>query len=716
MVFYDCYDTNSGRGCYWSSSYAEDGEYSGLYMSDVSYAMNFNNTQLYSSNVYERSFGLAVRLVCQTNPHIRAIGMTDITSTTAKANAEVDYTGSGTVTERGVCWNVTGTPTVSDSHLAAGSGTGSFTVQLTGLEESSVYRVRAYAKIGNTYRYGNELTFTTYDALSVTTKSVTDVSTTYAISGGTVSDCGQNIKARGLCWGTSSYPTLSGIHSYNGTGPGSFTGIMSNLSSGATYCVRAYAITAHDTIYGSNRSFTTMSGIIDVTTASVTNITATTATCGGSVENNGGADITARGVCWSINSTPTRYDACTTNGMGTGSFTGIMSNLSPGTTYHVRAYAVTAQGDYYGEEQVFTTQSGLVEVTTATPSNITTTTATCGGTVTTHGATVTARGVCWGTNYYPTISGNHTTNGSGGGSFTSSITGLSAETTYYVRAYATTSNGTLYGNTVSLTTLSDGILGGIFSVSANTRVRFSQGNLQYIGSASTPYWKFADHQWEYLGENGQGSSSSTADRDLFGWGTSGYNHGAVCYQPWSTSTNNSDYFAYGNASYSLFYNTGKADWGYNAIVNGGNQTNQWRTLTAAEWQYVFNTRSTASGIRYAKAKVNYVNGVILLPDYWTSDIYSLSNTNNSSASFSSNIINASVWDVLESSGAVFLPAAGYRDGTWTEEFESYGRYWSASCNDSSYAYFVYFGDSNLGTDYYNRYVGRSVRLVRVAEN
>ncbi len=269
----------------------------------------------------------------------------------------------------------------------------------------------------------------------------------------------------------------------------------------------------------------------------------------------------------------------------------------------------------------------------------------------------------------------------------------------------------------------EGSLPGVFSVSDNVQVCFSQGNLQYIGSAGNgdenntgAYWKFADHQWDYLGDNGQGSDSKTVDRDLFGWGTSGYNHGAICYHPWSTSNSQSDYYAYGNDDYNLYDQTGQADWGYNAISNGGNQAGLWRTLTWPEWDYLFNTRSTSSGIRYAKATVNSVNGVILLPDDWSSDYYTLNSTNTSEASFSSNIITASQWATLEQHGAVFLPAAGYRRGTSVRYVGSYGDYWSASYSGSNYAYYVYFDGSNLSLSYYRRYYGHSVRLVRSAQN
>ena len=260
-----------------------------------------------------------------------------------------------------------------------------------------------------------------------------------------------------------------------------------------------------------------------------------------------------------------------------------------------------------------------------------------------------------------------------------------------------------------------GAINGLFTINAEgDQVYFSQGNLQY--RASTDTWKFAENQWDCVGyANGNISSTHSGWIDLFGWGTSGYNHGANCYQPWSTSQTNSDYYAYGSYTYNLYDQTGQADWGYNPISNGGNTVNQWRTLTQPEWNYVFNTRTTISGIRYAKVNVNNVNGVILLPDDWSSSTYSLSNTNSSGASFSSNTITATQWATLESAGAVFLPAAGYRFQPSVFEVGYYGYYWSASYKNSYYAYCVYFYDSYLGTDdRADHYFGQSVRLVRSA--
>lgn len=270
----------------------------------------------------------------------------------------------------------------------------------------------------------------------------------------------------------------------------------------------------------------------------------------------------------------------------------------------------------------------------------------------------------------------------------------------------------------------EGAVNGKFTVNGKgDQVYFSQGNLQY--QASTKKWRFAVQQYHYLGDaNSSISSSYSGWIDLFGWGTSGWNSGANCYQPWSTSDSYSDYYPGGSLTNNLTGNYANADWGvYNAISNGGNTSSTWRTLTKDEWVYVFDTRSTSSGIRYARACVNNVNGVILLPDDWNSSYYSLSSTNSWDADVSSNAISASHWVTLEQHGAVFLPAAGERCRTWVRYVGSEGKYWSASYYDwttlaggDMEAYAVFFDDSELFPDMVgSRSYGYSVRLVRSAQ-
>lgn len=267
---------------------------------------------------------------------------------------------------------------------------------------------------------------------------------------------------------------------------------------------------------------------------------------------------------------------------------------------------------------------------------------------------------------------------------------------------------------VSIRTLPEGAINGLFTINANgDKVYFSKGNLQYIGSVAIPFWKFADNQWEYLGTTfGQNSSDENIDRDLFGWGTSGNNHGAVCYQPWSTSNQNSDYYAYGFNTYSLFDQTGQADWGYNAIFNGGNIENLWRTLNKDEWAYLFNSRNTTSGIRFVKAKVNGRNGIIVLPDDWDILNYVLNNANLlSGCSYEDNTISASNWDnKFENNGAVFLPCGGWRSGINVNSVGVVGDYWT-STSEGSNVYELEF-TNNLIPHTQSRHYGFSVRLVQ----
>ena len=240
-----------------------------------------------------------------------------------------------------------------------------------------------------------------------------------------------------------------------------------------------------------------------------------------------------------------------------------------------------------------------------------------------------------------------------------------------------------------------------FSVSPDKSVHFSKGNLQY--QASTNTWRFAEHQWIIIGkENKNISSSYDGWIDLFGWGTSGYD-GKF---PWMTSGDNIEY---GNGKENI--EGTNYDWGvYDTISNGGDMS--WRTLTDDEWHYLFTTRNTRSGIRYAIATVNGVAGVILLPDNWSREHYNLSNTNEH-ANFSINRISQTDWiNKFEVNGAVFMPAAGFRIGTWVRGAGFYGIYWSASYLTRTRARYQRFDNGIWGPDsWQERCIGHSVRLV-----
>lgn len=217
-----------------------------------------------------------------------------------------------------------------------------------------------------------------------------------------------------------------------------------------------------------------------LTTTQVNEITPTTAKSGGSITVDGGAPVIARGVIWSTTQNPTLESNAgkTTDGTGTGNFSSNLTDLTPNTTYYVCAYATNSVGTNYGTETNFKTLDGVVALRTSTISNITLTTATGGGSITADGgAPVIARGVIWGITRNPTLDNNagKTNDGMGTGNFTSGITRLTPNTTYYVRAYATNSVGTTYGNETIVKTM-------------NGTLSDSDGNVYYTVSIGSQVW------------------------------------------------------------------------------------------------------------------------------------------------------------------------------------------------------------------------------------
>ena len=482
---------------------------------------------------------------------------------------------------------------------------------------------------------------------------------------------------------------------------------------------------------------------VTVTTYTPSDITTSSAVCGGFVQVTQGLSLTKVGVCWSTSPNPTANDSQLSSDAWNEPFMKTISGLSPNTTYHVRAFALRGLEYYYGEDKSFTTLSdggggggggtspSLPTVITLYVDDVTQTSVQGGGNVTNDGGSaVTERGLCWSISSNPTISDNHMSSGGGIGMFTMSITGLTAYTTYHIKAYATNSVGTNYGNEVIFTTEGstswpNGMLPGVFSVSETKRVQFSQGNLQY--KALTNEWRFADNQYDYVGNDNRFISQSyNGYIDLFGWGTSGWDNGNKYYKPWDTES--SDELL--NAGYGPIYYVGdfmmesdltgnysEADWGFhNPISNGGNMVHLWRTLTQQEWDYIFNTRNTSSGIRFAKAQVNWVKGIVLLPDDWIVSTYALNDANQEQASFNSNIITDTEWSIIEEQGCVFLPITGDRDDKIVRYLNE-GYYWSSSRDTNPFiigcASSVIFRDNRLFTEgHSSRSLGHAVRLVK----
>ena len=279
-----------------------------------------------------------------------------------------------------------------------------------------------------------------------------------------------------------------------------------------------------------------------------------------------------------------------------------------------------------------------------------------------------------------------------------------------------------------------GALVGKFSVSSTDKVYFSKGNLQY--TKSTGIWSFMDHQYSTVETTSQAIGTDYADQDvvsLFGWGTSGWNNGNTYYQPYNTayvsSSGSSKGYGYGpkNGStytYDLTGTYANADWGHNAISNGGNTADTWRTLTKDEWTYLFNTRSasTVNGTadaRYAKAYLfGTMHGVIIFPDVYSHPAGVTAPTGinaTSSTSWYGNKYTATDWAKMEAAGCVFLPAAGWRDATTIRKVNEYVRYWTSTYYNAGFANNVGIADTSMNpADYNQKNYGYSVRLVHDA--
>lgn len=545
-----------------------------------------------------------------------------------------------------------------------------------------------------------------------------------------------------------------------------FSVVLTDLSPSTTYSCKAFADNATGRGYSETFIFTTLDNPAPVVkTFEVTDITTNSAVAHGQVVSDGGQEVIERGVCFNTEPQPTIDDLHVTSGSGVGRFDCQLTDLPPETVYYIRAYAVCAEGVYYGNERMFGTEVIPMEVHTTAVLDVTATRVRVEGEVVQDGGyVVTECGVCWGLEHDPTIEGLHTKASVGVGTFACYFSGFERGVTQYVRAYAVNEAGVAYGEEMrflpedSFSPWPDGTLPGLFSIAEGRKVRFSQGNLQYKPNDFT--WRFAERQWDFVGGTCEGEeigeinygtvyvdgaqcdntlvgASYAGWIDLFGWGTSGWNNGNTFYQPYD----NASYVFYDDlygppGEHDLTGEYAQADWGTNLISNGG--YGHWRTMTMDEFQYLVMERTTLSGIRFVMAIVAGVRGMVLLPDDWNESAYDLLGVNEIDY-YSRNVISGRDWmEVLEPAGAVFLPAAGDRfqysayngiffdwynnEGSYTLSFPGNpytpyfigGSYWTASGGNSTSAYVMTlraWGEAEWLFEPIDRCVGCAVRLV-----
>lgn len=274
---------------------------------------------------------------------------------------------------------------------------------------------------------------------------------------------------------------------------------------------------------------------------------------------------------------------------------------------------------------------------------------------------------------------------------------------------------------------------------------FSQGNLQYHAVSKT--WRFAGQQWEFVGDNAEGNvyengvKSTNRDIakseysgwiDLFGWGTSGWNSGAVEYQPMAYSATAEDYYPGGDPYNNLTGNYAEADWGvHNSILNGGNKKGMWRTLTTDEWAYILYYRDGGAAL-VSSASIDGVKGIVILPDngfnvpagleFMSFAAKSDINWNESMHAYEAksdihdvNQYTVDEWAMMEAAGAVFLPCCGRRKYVNMDGANWLACYWSSTACENYEGNARSIGCQGSGFYIYasnSRSYAYSVRLVR----
>ena len=391
----------------------------------------------------------------------------NISSEYATVSGSVTSDGGADITERGFVWSKSENPTLtSGESVKSGSGTGKFSSTITDLTLKTTYYVRAYAVNEVGIAYGDQQSFTTREGLpEVTIIAVSDITNLSARISASVTDSGTaEVTEKGVVWSANTNPTVANNKKAAAeAGTGAYNvAISENLQAGQTYYAKAYAINKNGIAYSEDElSFTLRTDVATVVTNQASNITSTTADISGKVDNDNGNAVTERGFVYSTSNTnPTLDDVDDVNvfrrssGSGTGSFSAALTGLQPATKYYFNTYAISEAGTSYGNIVNFTTLAQAPQVsTTVNDSEIAETTAIVGGNIDSDGgATITERGVYWGTSSNPQENGKKTIVNINKDAFNTQLTGLSRFTKYYVVAYAKNEYGTAYGKELSFTT------------------------------------------------------------------------------------------------------------------------------------------------------------------------------------------------------------------------------------------------------------------------
>lgn len=391
-------------------------------------------------------------------PNLSMPNVSDITTTSAKVVSSIESNGNATVSEKGFCWNTTGTPDLKTSKKVEGD---QFTFVLNELEFGKTYYVWAYAKnsVGTGYSQAN--TFTTVSIQEPSMEyyvNISNVGISEATFTSTISSANNGtISKKGFCWSTTnSNPTITDSKQLIEDKGMTFTYKLTGLTNGTRYYVRAFAENEAGISYTSSSEFTTTA--LNVPTLSMPIVNSTTINSAyvfSSINDNGNSAITEKGFCWNTTGKAPDLKADASQKVTGDQFNLTITGLTFGKTYYVWAYATNGVGTGFSDSQTFTTTNITTpEMYSTDISAITTTSATLSTTIyNTNNGKISQKGFCWSsTNPEPTIADSHKDITTDGNTFSHSLTGLQPGVTYYVRAYSKNEAGLAYNSMTSFTT------------------------------------------------------------------------------------------------------------------------------------------------------------------------------------------------------------------------------------------------------------------------
>jgi len=415
----------------------------------------------YATNIIGTSYGENISFATTDGlPKVITSDLDSITGSKALAIGNIVSDGGEELTSYGFVYGTNENPDSDDVKLEVGIKTlGKFDIDITNLTPSTTYHIRAYATniIGTSY--GENISFTTTDGLpKVITSDIESIVKNGALLKGKIeNNGGDELISYGFAISKDVNPTINeSFYELGATIQGVFEKTATNLIADTKYYIKAYATNKNGTAYGGELSFTTLDGLPKVTTDGIANISNVSAKLSGSVETNGGDELTSYGFAYATTENPTKGDNFLKVGVSVqGDFDGILSGLKEETKYYIKAYATNENGSSYGTELTFTTLDGIAVVSTDAPTNITYKSALLTGNLETDGGdTLSSYGFVYSTSPGPDRTDDFIETGKTTkiGAFESSLSGLRADTKYYVKAYATNSHGTKYGSEKNFTT------------------------------------------------------------------------------------------------------------------------------------------------------------------------------------------------------------------------------------------------------------------------